>query len=330
VPLPEASGPQISVIIPAYNAARTILKALESVSKQSYSPCEIIVVDDGSTDTTGDIVEAAAQSNPRIRLLRQQRQGPSAARNNAIAQSIGHYIAPLDADDLWHPDYLAAQSAKLARLGPSAGFVYCWHHLIDESGSVIRPALPITIEGHAFGPLLLTNFVGNGSSAMFFRDAVTEAGGYHAPAAGWPHGEDYLLQLRIASQRVVGCVQQDMVAYRKTPLGLSASIEGEYCARIAAVKSALHESGSLPVPVLKWVKGDAARVRAIRLFQAAKYLEACHWIARSAAIDPYGAISDLTQRMLNAASRNLGTAQSAGPRLDRTTLRRLKLLRPPY
>jgi glycosyltransferase involved in cell wall biosynthesis len=327
VPPPEAGTPQISVIVPAYNAARTILQTLESVCHQSCSPSEIIIVDDGSTDITADIVKAAARLDPRIRLLRQQRQGPSVARNKAIAESKGQYIAPLDADDLWHPDYLAAQSAALARLGPSAGFVYCWHHLIDESGNIIRPAIPIVIEGRTFGPLLLTNFVGNGSSAMFCREAVIEAGGYRAPAADWPHGEDYLLQLRIASRRLVACVQQDLVSYRKMPDGLSANIEGEYRARIAAVECALREGGPVSVPVLKWARGDAARVRAIRLLDRGELGEASRWIARSITADPYGAVSDLTQRVLNLVSRSLGNARSDGPCLDQTTARRLNRLR---
>src|SRR5882724_12888422 len=97
----------ISVIIPAHNARAFIADTLASAQAQTYENLEIIVIDDGSTGDTATIVEAIAARDLRVRLLHQQNQGVASARNFAIRESLGTLIAPLDADDLWHPEKIA-------------------------------------------------------------------------------------------------------------------------------------------------------------------------------------------------------------------------------
>lgn len=92
----------VSVVVPAYNSGATIVCALESVLNQSMLPDEIIVVDDGSTDGTGEILK----NFPEIRFIRQENQGPAAARNNGTHVATGEYIAFLDSDDYWEKDHL--------------------------------------------------------------------------------------------------------------------------------------------------------------------------------------------------------------------------------
>ncbi|MGH8558757.1 MAG: glycosyltransferase, partial [Methylococcales bacterium] len=91
----------ISVIIPAYNAAKYLVESINSVVTQSYSPFEIIVVDDGSKDATAQI---AAQFGTQIRYFRQDNAGAGAARNRGVEMAHGHWLAFLDADDVWEPD----------------------------------------------------------------------------------------------------------------------------------------------------------------------------------------------------------------------------------
>jgi len=108
----------ISVVIPAWDAARTIAETLASVLAQTRLPDEILVIDDGSTDETGRI---AAALSPRIRVLRQENRGAAAAANAGFAAASGALLAPLDADDLWPPDKLAEQDAALAARPDWAG-----------------------------------------------------------------------------------------------------------------------------------------------------------------------------------------------------------------
>jgi glycosyltransferase involved in cell wall biosynthesis len=101
--------PQIAVIIPAYNSAPYLGEALESVAWQTLQPSEVVVVDDGSTDCTGQI----AASFDGVRVVRQENGGPSAARNTGVAETAAPIIAFLDADDIWLPDKLERQAAAL-------------------------------------------------------------------------------------------------------------------------------------------------------------------------------------------------------------------------
>jgi glycosyltransferase involved in cell wall biosynthesis len=105
------SPPSISCIVPAYQAARYIAAALDSIFAQTLSPFEVIVVDDGSTDATPQLLD---RYGDRIRRLRRANAGPAAARNDGIRAARGEWLAFLDADDLWHPEKLARQTAFLA------------------------------------------------------------------------------------------------------------------------------------------------------------------------------------------------------------------------
>jgi len=109
--------PKVSIIIPTYNRARLIYKAIESILNQSYQDFEIIIVDDGSTDNTREIVQKYIESqsfkvvNPQVivKYIWQENRGPAAARNRGIREATGKYIALLDSDDIWFYDYLNKQ-----------------------------------------------------------------------------------------------------------------------------------------------------------------------------------------------------------------------------
>jgi glycosyltransferase involved in cell wall biosynthesis len=103
-------GGLVSCIIPVYNGAKFVRESIESVLTQSYQPVEVIVVDDGSTDDTGKVLETFGN---RVRILRQENRGPSVARNRGMEMSRGEFIAFLDADDLWVPEKLRLQMEAL-------------------------------------------------------------------------------------------------------------------------------------------------------------------------------------------------------------------------
>ncbi len=123
------SAPLISVIIPAYNAAPWLAATLNSVLGQTVRDFEILVIDDGSRDATPEIL---AQFGPPVRAISQQNAGVSASRNRGLAEARGHYVAFLDADDVWKPAKLDRQ---LAALQANPGFRACYvrHEIVDAS-----------------------------------------------------------------------------------------------------------------------------------------------------------------------------------------------------
>lgn len=104
-----SNKPLVSVIIPAYNAERFIARTLQSVLSQTYKNLEVIVVDDGSSDLTAEIVKSIAQTDHRVIFLQQPNSGVAAARNLAIASSSGDFVALIDADDIWYPQNIEKQ-----------------------------------------------------------------------------------------------------------------------------------------------------------------------------------------------------------------------------
>ncbi len=189
------TGPLVSVLVPAHNAAGTIAAALDTATGQTWPEIEIIVVDDGSTDETASIVAGLAAADPRIRLIRRANGGVSAARNSALAAARGAWLAPLDADDLWRRDKIERQLARTD--DPETVCVYGWYVPVDAEGR----ALPDRVsggqrEGMIRDALLLGNFVGPGCSPLLRRSAVEAAGGWDETLRG---NEDHALYLRLAS-----------------------------------------------------------------------------------------------------------------------------------
>jgi hypothetical protein len=106
---------RVSVIVPLYNKARFVQRSLDSIRAQTWTDFELLVVDDGSTDESAEVV--AGYTEPRLRLIRQANAGPGAARNRGLAEARGEYVAFLDADDEWLPEFLARSLACLERHG---------------------------------------------------------------------------------------------------------------------------------------------------------------------------------------------------------------------
>jgi GT2 family glycosyltransferase len=129
--------PEVSVLIPVYNRATLIGRTIDCVLGQTYAHCHVIVIDDGSTDGTADVVRTAYAGNPRVHLLQQENRGVSAARNAGLAVATGDYVAFLDSDDVWRPWKLAVQVACLERLrAQGVGMLWTDMDLVDESGAV--------------------------------------------------------------------------------------------------------------------------------------------------------------------------------------------------
>jgi glycosyltransferase involved in cell wall biosynthesis len=129
--------PRLTVVMPAFQAARTVGAAIDSVLRQSVRAVEIIVVDDGSTDATAQEVRRCATVDPRVRLLEQANAGPSAARNRGIGAARGELVAFLDADDLMLPSY-AARMLERFTARPDVDLVSCDAWVLDDRRGRIR------------------------------------------------------------------------------------------------------------------------------------------------------------------------------------------------
>jgi hypothetical protein len=215
--------PLISIVIPAYNAEATLGETLDSALAQTHRRTEIVVVDDGSTDRTAAIANAYAARDQRVRAISVPKGGVATARNIGIAATSGPYVAPLDADDLWHPTTLEKQLASLEAAGERAGFAYAFFRKIDMKGHVLRDGSQRVFNGRVFTWLLFSNFVGNGSGLLVRRAAIEEVGGYDPSlqATGVQGCEDYLLQVRLAATRTAAATPEFLIGYRVTPGAMS-------------------------------------------------------------------------------------------------------------
>lgn len=170
--------PTISVVIPAHDADRYISDAVSSVLDQTYQDFEVMIVDDGSTDRTPELISAFA-ANSRVRHIRQQNLGPSAARNTGIRASRGSFIAFLDADDFWQPDKLEAQ-LTIFESHPHVGVVYSDFAVLDDSGQHVQRTWRRPVpRGSLTADLMFGNVIAGSSSSVILRkECIESVGGF--------------------------------------------------------------------------------------------------------------------------------------------------------
>lgn len=217
--------PQVSVVVPAYNAEATLAETLASIQSQSLRDIEILVVDDGSTDRTAQIMAQIAADDRRVTALHQSNAGVATARNTGMAKASGQFAAFCDADDIWHPHKLERQVAAL-RADPQAGLCYAWHRRIGQDDRILSSSPTPRIEGFVLHQHLEWNFISNGSTVLVPME-LARATGFDAclHEAGNQGCEDYLFQLRIAHKHRFVCVPAYLVGYRQGAGGMSRGVD---------------------------------------------------------------------------------------------------------
>jgi len=187
--------PTVSVIIPTYNRAHLIGRAIQSVLNQTYQNFEVIVVDDGSTDNTEEIVKGFNDS--RICYIRHsENRGASATRNAGIEGAHGEYIAFLDSDDEWLPEKIKRQMQAFERSDPQVGVIYTGAIFVNQHGEAIAGYEAPELRGSVLRELLISNQIrGGGSSVVAKRDHLNRIGGFDEAL---PACEDWDLWLRLA------------------------------------------------------------------------------------------------------------------------------------
>jgi glycosyltransferase involved in cell wall biosynthesis len=199
----------VSVIIPTYNHAAFLLRALESVFAQTLHPLEVIVVDDGSTDETAEVLRA---HEGQIQVVTQPNRGVAAARNAGAAVASGELLAFLDADDAWLPAKLERQVACLG-VEPGVGLVHCGVEEVDGRGYQLRARLD-GMGGWVSREMLRFRqgvILGGGSAAVIRRTAFLDVGGFDEALST---SADWDLYYRIARRYPVGFVPEVLVRYR--------------------------------------------------------------------------------------------------------------------
>lgn len=203
--------PAVTVVMPAYDAAAFIGEAIESVLAQTFADWQLVVVDDGSTDDTPQVV--AAYDDERIRLLRIEHTGlPAVARNRGLAASKSPYVAFLDADDLWRPHKLTRQLAMLdAR--PELGLVHTgFERLRDGAFETVPAPAGLTASGPLLERLAVQNFVAN--SSVLLRRELLDRHGVLDEDPRLRGTEDLELWLRLSPHTAFGYVDEPLVVYR--------------------------------------------------------------------------------------------------------------------
>ena len=203
--------PKVSVIIPTYNAAQTVGRAISSVLAQSYKDFEVIVVDDGSSDNTRQVL---ASNFANVQYFYQTNQERSAARNHGIAMACGEYVAFLDADDWWEPNKLELQ-VTVMESDPTVGLVYSAYHEVTDTGqAILRSRSTGDQPGvRLFDQLVLGNIIGSPSFVMARRHEVMRVGGFDEALR---QSEDWDLWLRLAAESLVAYIDKPLTFYRRS------------------------------------------------------------------------------------------------------------------
>ena len=212
--------PQISVVIPAYNAEKTIRETITCVLDQTFPDFELIVINPASTDRTLAILETF--SDPRLKVFNASHGSASLNRNRGLAQSTGKYITFIDADDLWSSDKLEAQHQALVN-NPQAAVAYSFTDCIDQNNHFLYQGSHADWSGDVYAPLLLSHFVASGSNFMALTDAVRSIDGFDETLSNC-EDLDICLRLAIAHQFVP--VKQVQILYRCLPLSKSSKLHG--------------------------------------------------------------------------------------------------------
>ena len=222
----------ISVIIPVFNGEKTIQETIDSILNQTFQNIELIIINDGSTDSTVQIINNISDS--RIKLFSYANGGLSTSRNRGISLAQGEYISFIDADDLWTPDKLESQWQALQE-NPQADVAYSWTDYIDESSNFLKSGRRIKANDDAFSKLLLFNFLDNGSNPLIRQKALEKVGDFDRSicTAG-----DKDMWLRLAANYNFVCVEKPQILYRISTNSMSTNLKRQEAASLKVLERA--------------------------------------------------------------------------------------------
>jgi glycosyltransferase involved in cell wall biosynthesis len=215
----ENLSPKVSVIIPTFNRVKYVCAAIENVRAQSYGNMEIIVIDDGSTDETKNIL--TRDYSDKIIYILQKNSGNSLARNNGLGHATGKYVAFLDDDDLWEVEKTAKQVEYLEEHS-DIGFIYCGASYINENNKIIGHRIPWDDEVQTFNQLFKRNMILSPSLVMVKKECLDVVGNFDETLI---QSSDYDLFLRLAKKFYFRHAPEKLCRYRVHDQNMSKNLE---------------------------------------------------------------------------------------------------------
>lgn len=313
----------VSVITPTYNRAYCLGRTLDSALAQTYPHLEIVVVDDGSTDGTAELVRTRYGHEPRVRYLRQENGGVSAARNRGLREARGAYLAFLDSDDVWKPWKLQAQLACLNHV-PEAGMIWSDMEAIAADGTPVSPRYlrtmysayrwfprnelfsqqyalrdvwldappeiaPATFHaGDIYSPMIMGNLV-HTSTVLLRRERYEKVGLFNE--AYRPTGEDYDFHLRTCREGPVVYLDLSSIEYQlDSPDCLTKHLYATALHFLTVVTAALERDRdriTLPPAMVRHVLAEGNAWVAEELLLQGEPRQASHYFARSLRHQPW-------------------------------------------
>jgi Glycosyl transferase family 2 len=230
------SAPAISVAMSVYNSAQFLAPAIESILEQTFTDFEFLILNDGSSDESADIVESYARKDARVRPIHRENKGLIVSLNQLLQEAQAPLIARMDGDDIAKPERFAKQVAFLTA-NPDHGVLGTWTEDMDESGNSFH----LTGADHPTTNADFQAVVGERSplchpSVIMRRDLALSVGGYHA---AFRHCEDYDLWLRLASKTKICSLPERLVRYRHSPNQVSNKHVVEQQVGVAVARLAL-------------------------------------------------------------------------------------------
>ncbi len=271
----------VSVVIPAYNAERTIHDTIESVLAQTYREIEVIVVDDGSTDDTAREVAAFAD---RTRYVHQTNAGAAAARNSGIAIARGDYLALLDADDLWLPEKLERQLAFLA-VHPEVGAVQCGARFVDRALRTLEIRRCRHVADPLWEVLHFRNLPAFLSALLMRRSCLERVGPFDTSLVIL---EEWDMAIKTARSCGLAGLPEPLVLYRVHRANRSRDVD-IHVAPGFAVLERLYADPDLPARVRaarREVYGSFFRMLAGGYFRAGQFVPFVRWTIRAVRTNP--------------------------------------------
>lgn len=315
------ADPSVTIVVPAYNAAPFLGRTLASAVAQSHGNLEIIVVDDGSTDSTSQIAADFTRAHANLRVVTTPNRGVASARNTGTEQAGGEWIAYLDADDLWHPEKIARQIAALQQYPADSSWAGCYalYRTIDEADRVLRNGPRTGPQGAFLDCHLVSNPVNNGSSLMVRRDVALALGGFDPSfaQAGLGGVEDLDFQLKLLRDHRICLAPHYLVGYRRYPGAMSCNTRAMALGLVEAIDRHAGQDG-IDARLAARARITARFDAAVRFAQDRHPGEALRTLAAAMRVSPADALPVFAGRLrklgAGAAARLLGAARPGSGR----------------